>query len=102
MSKKISDLEMNRRVFLARSAVVAGAVVASPLAASVARGASMPTVAGGSGVAQQEGAMSDFGVALPADAAPKEFQFIQTSQPSTGLGWSAMDPLESIYSSFPG
>ena len=58
--------------------------------------------AGARTAAQDAGATSDFGVALPADAAPKEFQFVQTAQPSSGLGWKAMDPLESIYSSFPG
>ena len=102
MSEKITDSEMNRRTFLGRSALVAGAVVAAPLAASVAQAASKPTSAGGVGAAQQAAGESDFGVPLPADAAPKEYQFVQTSQPSTGLGWSAMDPLESIYSSFPG
>ena len=94
---------MNRRAFLARSALVAGAVVASPLAASAAHASSKPTAPGRRRrSAQQAGEVSDFGVPLPADAAPKEYQFVQTSQSSTGLGWSAMDPLESIYSSFPG
>jgi len=46
--------------------------------------------------------MSDFGVPLPADAAPKEYQFVQTTQSSSGAGWKSMDPLESIYASFPG
>jgi len=38
---------------------------------------------------------------LPADAAPKEYQFVQSTQASTGLGWKSMDPMESIFSSSP-
>ncbi len=78
VSEKITDSEMNRRTFLGRSALVAGAVVAAPLAASVAQASSKPTSAGGAGAAQQAAGESDFGVPLPADAAPKEYQFVQT------------------------
>ena len=94
---------MNRRAFLGRSALVAGALVASPLAASVGRRIVRPGDLGRRPWrARRGGEVSTFGVPLPADAAPKEFQFVQTAQSSSGLGWSAMDPLESIYSSFPG
>ena len=103
MSKKISQSQMSRRTFLERGAIVAGAIAATPLVASAAQASSKAT-AGRTGriAAADAGAMSDFGVALPADAAAKEYQFVQTTQSSSGLGWKAMDPLESIYSSFPG
>lgn len=100
MTKSFLTSEMSRRKFLERSALAAGAIAATPIAASAA---SRQTASKGARTAAQDaGAMSDFGVALPADAAPKEYQFVQLTQPSSGLGWKAMDPLESIYSSFPG
>ena len=100
MSKQITQARLSRRAFLEASALAAGAMAATPL---VAGAASRPSAAKGARIAAQDGAVvSDFGVTLPADAAPKEFQFVQTSQPSSGLGWKSMDPLESIYSSFPG
>lgn len=103
MSKKITQSQMSRRTFLERGALVAGALAATPLAATAVHASSKRTSpAAARTAAQDAGAMSDFGVALPADAAPKEFQFVQSTQPSSGLGWKSMDPLESIYSSFPG
>ncbi len=103
MSKKITQSQMTRRTFLERSALAAGALAATPLATSAVQASSKRASRSGSGTANlAQGQTSDFGVALPADAAPKEFQFVQTTQDSTGLSWSAMDPLESIYGSFPG
>lgn len=97
---EITRARLSRRAFLEATALTAGALAAAPI---VAGAAGRPGAAKGARIAAQDaGATSDFGVALPADAAPKEFQFVQVTQPSTGLGWKAMDPLESIYSSFPG
>lgn len=100
MQKKITDSRLSRRSFLEATALAAGALAAAPIVAhAAARPATGKT---GRGLAPTAEAASDFGSALPADAAPKEFQFVQVTQPSSGLGWKAMDPLESIYSSFPG
>ena len=100
MTDKITGAQLSRRAFLEASALAAGALAAVPV---VAGAATRPGATKAARIAAQDAAAaSDFGVALPADAAAKEFQFVQTTQPSTGLGWKAMDPLESIYSSFPG
>src|SRR5687767_13346686 len=99
---------MSRRSFLERGALVAGTLAGTPLAATPlattgVHAASQRRSPGSARTAGQDAAgVSDFGVPLPADAAPKEYQFVQTTQPSSGLGWKSMDPLESIYSSFPG
>ncbi len=99
MSKKLTQAQLSRRAFLEASAIAAGALAAAPI---VGQAAARPGATKGARIAAQDaGATSDFGVPLPADAAPKEYQFVQMTQTSTGLGWKSMDPMESIFSSFP-
>lgn len=99
MSKKLTQAKLSRRSFLEASMLAAGAVAGVPI---VGQAASRPGASTAARTAAQDaGATSDFGVPLPADAAPKEQQFVQLVQTSSGLGWKSMDPLESIFSSFP-
>lgn len=102
MSEITGPRRISRRKFLGSSALAAGALASVPLAGAASRASLRNGQLSNGGVWDQDGAVvSDFGVPLPADAAAKEFQFVQTSLNSTGLGWRSMDPLESIYASMP-
>lgn len=100
---------MHRRAFMGRSAVVVGGLIAAPTvleACAPAKSTSAPPSAAASVAASAPASaaaaeLSEFGVPLPADAAPKANQFVQTAANPSGLGWKAMNALESIYAAGP-
>lgn len=100
--------KLSRRSFIGRSAVVVGGLIAAPAvleacspASTTPAPASAAPATAAPGASQAAAEVSDFGVPLPADAAPKANQYTVTAANSTGLGWKAMDLLESIYSAGP-
>ena len=108
MEKDNTPAGINRRTFLGRSAIVVGGViVALPAvleACSRPENTSAPSASGGASPAASLAApeMSDFGVVLPGDAAPKAHQYIQLAIDATGLTWASANALDSLYGSIPG
>ena len=109
MAKKIEETKLSRRTFVRGSVLGAGALVALPGVAAVLEACSpaatpAPTAAPSAAptaAPTPAPETSDFGVAYPADAAPKKYQFIQEAVNNAETGWKSMDHMEMNYAIHP-
>lgn len=108
MDKHMDRSILSRRSFIGRTGVVVGGLIMAPTVLEACAPTATTTAPSGApaatpapGSSQVAAEVSDFGVPLPADAAPKASQFVQNAINPSGLGWKAVDPLESIYSAMP-